>query len=510
MRPSRLLSLALFLIAPSASATVRYIATTGSDSGNCSVTACATYAYAITQASAGDDFEFANGTYTNTNNSITGFSGTSGNYTEVYCASELGCVISFTNAAVGAIEVSNDTWAYMNIHGFKLKNTGNSAGVVNITGPDQSAEANHAHDIIVSTCIAICNMATENTAGWSVAFVKNSTFTNIAIEGGRYSFLAYSCRWLRVERAFATWKSWGVGAATQNPVAGFTAYNVYDSTFSNVLVLDCKAPAPTANTSDEAGIYVVSNANATGATYDHSQNLNFYGCMVMNHRLGIGIVVEDKAVNVKFTNSAIAGVNAGGASVRLTTTATFRGITISSTGWNGTGYAIYSDASETWVNSNCAFGTGGNSGGSMTYSNFYGFDDNTNAGTGNTSVDPNFQWVFVATNTAVAGDGESGADMGATILYLYQGGVETSIPMWPWPNEGTLKTFMADASGFNYTDGLFGSADTLTSYVWKWKYNNEPPAQFASGATQGGGTTPTVTGTTIMGGFTIRNMGIIR
>jgi len=50
--------------APVAHAATRYVATTGTDSGNCTVTACRTITYAIGQSVAGDTINVAAGTYT--------------------------------------------------------------------------------------------------------------------------------------------------------------------------------------------------------------------------------------------------------------------------------------------------------------------------------------------------------------------------------------------------------------------------------------------------------------
>jgi hypothetical protein len=50
-------------IAPSRAATVRHVATTGSDVGDCSVNPCQTIGYAITQSSSGDTIRIAAGTY---------------------------------------------------------------------------------------------------------------------------------------------------------------------------------------------------------------------------------------------------------------------------------------------------------------------------------------------------------------------------------------------------------------------------------------------------------------
>jgi hypothetical protein len=53
----------LFLTLPAAAATLQVDAATGTDSGDCTSSPCATISYALTQASAGDLIQVANGTY---------------------------------------------------------------------------------------------------------------------------------------------------------------------------------------------------------------------------------------------------------------------------------------------------------------------------------------------------------------------------------------------------------------------------------------------------------------
>jgi hypothetical protein len=53
-----------FAVASSAFATTRYVATSGSDSGNCTTSPCRTISYAVSQASVGDTVSVASGTYT--------------------------------------------------------------------------------------------------------------------------------------------------------------------------------------------------------------------------------------------------------------------------------------------------------------------------------------------------------------------------------------------------------------------------------------------------------------
>lgn len=96
--------------------------------------------------------------------------------------------------------------------------------------------------------------------------------------------------------------------------------------------------------------------------------------------------------------------------------------------------------------------------------------------------------VRVEPGSALKGAGSGGKDIGANIIYKY--GVDgtrygepgyntlTSEPIWPWPNEDKIKSFMCAEAGV--TRG-FCAAETLTKYIWEYLGSPIPPEIYGAG-----------------------------
>jgi chitodextrinase len=82
-----------------------------------------------------------------------------------------------------------------------------------------------------------------------------------------------------------------------------------------------------------------------------------------------------------------------------------------------------------------------------TYNNFYGLGTNYSgfaAGTGEKTFNPSYntatygKGAYLMVPTALKGKGENGTNIGAEVLYRYQDGVLTDVPLWPWPMEDRI------------------------------------------------------------------------
>jgi hypothetical protein len=82
-----------------------------------------------------------------------------------------------------------------------------------------------------------------------------------------------------------------------------------------------------------------------------------------------------------------------------------------------------------------------------TYDNFYNIStvySGTTTGTGATIINPAYdtatygKGAYLMVPPALQGRGERGADIGAEVLYRYQDGVLTDVPLWPWPMEDRI------------------------------------------------------------------------
>jgi len=107
-----------------------------------------------------------------------------------------------------------------------------------------------------------------------------------------------------------------------------------------------------------------------------------------------------------------------------------------------------------------------------TYNNYSSvttkYSGNASAGTGETETAPVYdtttfgKGAYLFVPTALKGQGESGVDIGAEVLYRYVDGVKTSSPLWPFPMEsrifaetGVSATWEADGGIWKTLTGVY-------------------------------------------------------
>lgn len=113
------------------------------------------------------------------------------------------------------------------------------------------------------------------------------------------------------------------------------------------------------------------------------------------------------------------------------------------------------------------------------YNNLYNFAVNylgTSAGAHEIYVNPNFntstygKGAYLMVPAALKGKGENGANIGAEVLYRYEKGVLTGVPLWPWPMEqricnetGYSVTYENGYTGCSNGGGLWKTLDGVVS-----------------------------------------------
>jgi chitodextrinase len=111
------------------------------------------------------------------------------------------------------------------------------------------------------------------------------------------------------------------------------------------------------------------------------------------------------------------------------------------------------------------------------YNNYYNFTA-TYGGTTPTisnqkTINPSYatatygNGAYLMVPSALQGQGEGGADIGAEVLYRYQDGVLTTQPLWPWPMEdrifaetGVSPTWAANSGLWKTLDGVYAATQT--------------------------------------------------
>lgn len=497
LRLLRTSAIALFIAAIAGAtswATTRYISTTGSDSGSCTVgSPCATYSYAKGISSAGDDFEFAGGTYTAAGNSITGFSGVnSSNPTEIRCSTPLYCTIK--NAS--PVDITGATYHDIKLGGFFLWSTGSNSSLA-IESPDATALASQTYNIEVSTCFGYVGAhSNQNSVGWSIARISSSTFINVGSIGNRYAILVYGCYKINMWRSLISLENnWT--PTSGNPSGGLAIYDTQDSTFTHIFVHDTQYGTD-ADILDKLGIYVPGNSNGTTSQFTTSARDRIYSSLVLNNNQGHCFGEEGGSggnnSDIRLINTALLGCD--GVAITIANKSTnFRAenVTASSAPWNNHGsdttmlYGAGAGNSVTGsviTQSNLAFGSqdGINGSWTNTNTNVYSmagsaYSGGASAGSGDTATNPAFVHAIISTSTAVS---PKGADL--RFEYDYQGGV-TSTKLWHWPYECTIKDWYKRTIGVSH--GVFATNYTYTQWAFRWIYGNTPPSGYNSTGTEG-------------------------
>lgn len=497
IKRSLVLGLFIAVLAGTSSwAAVRYLSTSGTDSGTCSSSGspCLTVNYAQSQASAGDDFEFAVGTYT-ASGSIDGFSGAnSSNPSEYYCAEVLKCTIK--NSA--PVDITGATYHDISLGGFFFWSTGSNPSVA-IESPDGTALASQTYNIHISTCYGYgAPHSNYNNAGWSIARISSSSIVNSGNIGARYSILIYGCLNMFLDGILASWENW-TPSGGQNPAGGIALYDVRNSTGIHFRVYDAGAGVSSfdGDILDKSGIYTPSNNNSGTSQITVNQNIFLYSSLVVNNNLGNCFANEGGSggnnSNINLINAALLGCDGVGMTIpQKSSSFTGNHITVASACWNGNDAALYSGVSGTTFKNGIveASGADGISGNwTLSYNNVHGsagsaYSGGASAGANSSTIDPAIYHAMVSTSMATAGDGESGSDMGADLRFKYDiTGNVTAVKAWPVPYECTIKDFYKRTIGLSY--GIFGTTYTYTQYFWRWRYGHSPASGYDSTCTDG-------------------------
>lgn len=506
-----------------------YMATTGTDSGNCQSSACLTLRYAVSQMSGGDTLTIADGTYSGTSNYLNESnmppSGSdSSHFTTIKSTNDGGAIFSSGFLRMESSAVRN----YVSIEGIKVTNyqTGQIGGTywkwLRCSFDVEPADDSNDVGFGLTDC--------------SYILVEDCW----AFGGGRYKFSAYGSTLgnlhhivyrrcvARFDRAHATW-----------PIAAFAAYRSQYVDFQNCIVIDGDQDQFWTQYEERAGAFYIPWL---------SEYTTITGCIVLNHAsYAWGGYTGDT-----FTvSNSVAWTSAGGWASRGDG-ATYTGGTISNvtigvgnterdrTAYGATQYlggtgtipitnSIFYDQTNYGI-SGSSFSSDYN----VMYANdadYSGLTDGSNdyCAANSNAIDPVdgtpgngtacLKYLTrIETGSNCKSTGSSSADRGANILYkigtsgTFYGdsgyNTVTTESLWPWPYESRIKTDMAaysytgaiypsgtdtlsGARGFCTGTSIDGSSQTLTKYIWEYLGNQIPSEIYGPS---------TITGLTITGG----------
>jgi hypothetical protein len=476
-----LLILSIVVSPWSVHAATYYLATNGADAhSGTSAKSWATFAHAWSVMRPGDTLLVKDGIYMQS--IAPTVSGTPSNPIIIKAERDGGAIID-GGGSRPALYIYNK--GFLTIEGFKFQHCGERS-CASIGGHDGPNWSDRPHDIIVRRVAVEGSCFDANCNGFDISRARDSLIEDIGVYGrGRYTFEAYGCDRITVRRAVVRWDGWrGNDYKPGDPKFAFGVYNTHNSLFENIVIIDS---APASRGGDKGALYLPSNDNGKTAPFTSTNNNRLYGLVIV-HNDGVGISVEGADANSfnSFTHAVVWG-NSWGLSVNKNArNTTFDHLTVGANphaSWFGTNNVSSTVLRNSLIYDNAGSGVKGPV--SNDYNNVYGNGSNyagyASPGPNNISQDPRLAYILRqednSPNKRTASDG---TDRGATVLGRYVDGVLTDQSLWPWPNEERIKRDFCAAT----TRG-FCSAESLTSYIWRYLGNLLPP-EFSPGD----GTTP--------------------
>ncbi len=173
--------------------TSRYVATTGTDSGNCSNIAspCLTLAYAITQMVGGDDLYLRGGTYHEHDLLLANtLSGSSGDYTSIQSYPGEWAIVdgdrSCTRANSNSVFTLGGSSSYIKFERLEIMGGGYTTQPAQPESPGGISAWEKCHHITIRYCYIHDNLGNYDSAGWSGGIIAREGPSHWLIE---YNYL---------------------------------------------------------------------------------------------------------------------------------------------------------------------------------------------------------------------------------------------------------------------------------------------------------------------------------
>lgn len=493
----RLLISLLLLVPQIVLADTHYMSTTGTDSGDCTVSACATLQYSVSQMSSNDTLEIADGTYT-----ITDSDGNDNFYTSTYgppdgtgtgTGDSRFTIIKAENPLNVVFDLTSSTsqtfWYYSTSSWIKHD------GIVfkgAVTGNFLISQDSTGHHLYFKRC----GFAKENTSGASSSTVWIYGTYNLFED----CFLWGSGKYLLHDRGDHNVYRRLVARADNldggnQPSASLMSYEGEYIEWQNILILDADEDYWTNASYVLGGWATHHEADQTGTDYNYVR-----GSICLNNetKFNSGAVNTcwwidgNSSTNNEFHNVVAAG-STGGFTAPSGDYNNFCyncvAVNLSdpdgaARGFNG--FELVQD-SIAYNNEVGVYNVD-----LVDYSNVYGNTTNNSGSTITNAVsgDPTASGLsYIARiesgstlKTAGLGGGQVGADITKKIGVdgTFYGDTNynsvTSNDLWPWPYESEIRSYMRQYSPGSLSGerGFCADGETLTSYIWEYLGNSSP------------------------------------
>jgi len=320
---------------------------------------------------------------------------------------------------------------------------------------------------------------------------------------GRYGFQAYVSDNILFRRCVS--RRDAVSLVSSYPTSNFVNYTSHGVEFQNCISVDSDSNNYT-NMGSFGSLYI--KDVYVGRV---SEDTGVRGCVLLNYdasdpgtypvKLG-GIYVEVEPLNTTILHTAIVGSSNGiickeleddvdidhcsvlnaahdpSGSVNITNAYGERSVAVGG----------YPNVTNSYAVNNSFLAAQRSVGSTSDYNGAYGNLSNTMSyGTHNVTSDPGIKYpVRIEVGSDYSGVASDSGDIGATILFKYgtdgtfygDSGYNTltSDDLWPWPNEGLIRTaFRNDYGTTDETRGFCATGETLTNYIWAYLGNVVPP-----------------------------------
>ncbi len=400
--------------------------------------------------------------------------------------------------------------SYLTFEGFKFINGGEGAplsinGSDNRNGQwpwpvgelDNLPENFKTHHITLRKIAVRGSCLLKNCTGMLIARSNDITLEDAWIYGaGRYTLETYGSRRITIRRVVIRWDQWiGSLSKPNDPRNAMGVYNTFDSLFENIILID-SGMRPLGTGGSKGTLLIAGGNNGNTSAFVNSRNNQFYGLILFNNR-GKSIEISSKTGahdNNYFENSVVfndtqnsivyddthRAITLNGSGV---TNSTFNHITLLDSKIEG--YANWINGSKTFgnimTNSIVANGLKRAFRGQLTRSDNIVFNNRPNyfagqsRGVNSLEIDPSLVHAFENnTSPLIDNPGDDGKPRGASIIYRYNDGIETTEKLWPWLYQEKIRQDFCD---LDYLTEIGRTGDnsspwcdsnkTLTNYLWE-------------------------------------------
>lgn len=525
-------------------ADTHYLATTGSDAGDCTGSPCLTTSYAFSQMTSGDTLVIAAGTYTGANNLIdvhhTPPPGISASQPTIIKAADgpgsvqfdgqnTRVMFSYLGPSGGAKDLQYTKWVSLEFVRSGSDYLGYGLQIVNGDAADFTTGT------IATPSLKIyfkqCGFHGEGNSV-QLMYIVDALFEDCYTWGnGRYGYDIARSENIIVRRNVDRRDNLNAGGS--DPSAGYINYASHNLELQNCISIDTdnalwdEGTAGVSFHDPYGGFYV---RNSYGARI--SDNTHFRGCMVVNYNAAknstnntrlAGWYIQADPTNTSLTNCIVVGSSKGilVSSLSSDVTVDHASVLSSANQTGGTHHYAFGDSSGAGTNhlivtnssavSNAFLNAFYYVANTSDYNAAYGNADNTmSVGTHNVTSDAGILYpVRIESGSTYDGAASDGGDIGATILKKY--GTDgafygdsgyaalSNADLWPWPDEAVIgAAFRRDYGTTDEMRGFCAKGQTLTRYIWEYLGHTMPSdiydsPKISSATISADGTTLTLT-----------------